>query len=74
MKRPVTSTSTPQNCLRKPLTSLKARSRYFFITHQLPKGLAVDEAILLGKDAVETNKQQQELKQDQIDIEVQRQD
>ena len=34
----------------------------------------MDEAILLGKDAVETNKQQQELKQDQIDIEVQRQD
>ena len=26
-----------------------------FITHQLPKGLAVDEAILLGKDAATEN-------------------
>ena len=30
-----------------------------FITHQLPKGLAVDEAVLLGKDTAtesQTNK------------------
>ena len=42
-----------------------------FISHQLPKGLAVDEAILLGKDAEEANKQQQqEMNQDKTDIEV----
>ena len=39
------------------------------------KGLAVDEAILLGKDDEETNKQpQQKINQDKTDIEVQQQD
>jgi len=29
-----------------------------FITHQLPKGLAVDEAILLGKESSYQNEEQ----------------
>jgi ATP-binding cassette, subfamily B, bacterial HlyB/CyaB len=31
---------------------LKGKVTILFITHQLPKGLAVDEAILLGKEKV----------------------
>ena len=30
-----------------------------FITHQLPKGLAVDEAVLLGKETTETTTENQ---------------
>ena len=53
------------------INKLKGKVTILFITHQLPKGLAVDEAILLGKDAEETNKQQhQEMNQDKTDIEV----
>ena len=56
------------------INKLKGKVTILFITHQLPKGLAVDEAILLGKDAVETNKQQQEMNQDKTNNEVQQQD
>ena len=53
------------------INKLKGKVTILFITHQLPKGLAVDDAILLGKDAEETNKQQQqEMNQDKTDIEV----
>ena len=40
------------------INKLKGKVTILFITHQLPKGLHVDEAILLGKDAEETSKQQ----------------
>lgn len=33
---------------------LKGKVTILFITHQLPKGLHVDEAILLGRDATES--------------------
>ena len=57
------------------INKLKGKVTILLITHQLPKGLAVDEAILLGKDAEETNKQQQqEINQHKTDIEVQKQD
>ena len=36
------------------INKLKGKVTILFITHQLPKGLAVDEAILLGKDAADT--------------------
>lgn len=42
------------------INRLKGKVTILFITHQLPKGLHVDEAILLGKDAAETSKQQEE--------------
>jgi ATP-binding cassette, subfamily B, bacterial HlyB/CyaB len=42
------------------INRLKGKVTILFITHQLPKGLHVDEAILLGKDAAEHDKQQQE--------------
>ena len=48
------------------INKLKGKVTILFITHQLPKGLAVDEAILLGKDTVETNGQQQEVKQTNV--------
>ena len=56
------------------INKLKGKVTILFITHQLPKGLAVDEAILLGKDAAETNKQQQEMNQDKTETEVKKQD
>ncbi|MGJ8620965.1 MAG: hypothetical protein ACSHWN_11590 [Methylophilaceae bacterium] len=40
------------------INKLKGKVTILFITHQLPKGLHVDEAILLGKDAVVKNEQQ----------------
>ena len=36
------------------INKLKGKVTILFITHQLPKGLAVDEAVLLGKDAADT--------------------
>lgn len=41
------------------INRLKGKVTILFITHQLPKGLHVDEAILLGKDAEETKQQQE---------------
>ena len=35
------------------INKLKGRVAMLFITHQLPKGLKVDEAVILGKDASE---------------------
>ena len=48
------------------INKLKGKVTILFITHQLPKGLAVDEAVLLGKDAAETNGQQQEVRQTNV--------
>jgi len=54
---------------------LKGKVTILFITHQLPKGLQVDEAIVLGRDVVETNKQQQqEFNQHKTDFEVKQQE
>ena len=36
------------------INKLKGKVTILFITHQLPKGLAVDEAILLGKETADT--------------------
>ena len=38
------------------INKLKGKVTILFITHQLPKGLAVDEAILLGKETATENK------------------
>ena len=37
------------------INKLKGKVTILFITHQLPKGLAVDEAILLGKETATEN-------------------
>ena len=37
------------------INKLKGKVTILFITHQLPKGLAVDEAILLGKETTTEN-------------------
>lgn len=37
------------------INKLKGRVAMLFITHQLPKGLQVDEAVILGKDASKAN-------------------
>ena len=37
------------------INKLKGKVTILFITHQLPKGLAVDEAILLGKETTTKN-------------------
>ena len=37
------------------INKLKGKVTILFITHQLPKGLAVDEAILLGKETITKN-------------------
>ena len=39
----------------KAINKLKGKVNTLFITHQLPKGLAVDEAILLGKETTTEN-------------------
>ncbi|MDI1297949.1 hypothetical protein [Methylotenera sp.] len=33
------------------INQLKGKVTILFITHQIPKGLAVDEAVLLGKES-----------------------
>lgn len=37
------------------INKLKGKVTILFISHQLPKGLAVDEAILLGKETATGN-------------------
>lgn len=47
----------------RTINKLKGKVGMLFITHQLPKGLHVDEAVLLGKESIEEStdeKQQQE--------------
>ena len=39
----------------KVINKLKGKVTILFIAHQLPKGLAVDEAILLGKESSTEN-------------------
>ena len=39
------------------INKLKGKVTILFITHQLPKGLAVDEAILLGKETINQTEQ-----------------
>jgi subfamily B ATP-binding cassette protein HlyB/CyaB len=39
----------------KTVNKLKGRVAMLFITHQLPKGLMVDEAVVLGKEANNNN-------------------
>ena len=39
------------------VNKLKGKVTILFITHQLPKGLQVDEAVILGKDSVNISKQ-----------------
>ncbi|MGB7816821.1 MAG: peptidase domain-containing ABC transporter [Methylotenera sp.] len=41
------------------VNKLKGKVTILFITHQLPKGLQVDEAVILGKDKNNQNEQQQ---------------
>lgn len=41
------------------VNKLKGKVTILFITHQLPKGLNVDEAVILGKDKNSNNEQQQ---------------
>lgn len=41
------------------VNKLKGQVTILFITHQLPKGLNVDEAVILGKDKNNQNEQQQ---------------
>jgi len=41
------------------VNKLKGKVTILFITHQLPKGLNVDEAVILGKDNNNQNEQQQ---------------
>ena len=41
------------------VNKLKGQVTILFITHQLPKGLNVDEAVILGKDKNSNNEQQQ---------------
>lgn len=42
------------------VNKLKGKVTILFITHQLPKGLNVDEAVILGKDKNATNNEQQQ--------------
>ncbi|MDD2932250.1 MAG: peptidase domain-containing ABC transporter [Methylotenera sp.] len=39
------------------VNKLKGKVTILFITHQLPKGLNVDEAVILGKDSISNDKQ-----------------
>ena len=39
------------------VNKLKGKVTILFITHQLPKGLNVDEAVILGKDKYSNTKQ-----------------
>lgn len=41
------------------VNKLKGKVTILFITHQLPKGLQVDEAVILGKDKQSQSEQQQ---------------
>ena len=41
------------------VNKLKGKVTILFITHQLPKGLQVDEAVILGKDKNNQSEQQQ---------------
>jgi len=41
------------------VNKLKGKVTILFITHQLPKGLQVDEAVILGKDKSTSSEQQQ---------------
>ena len=45
------------------INKLKGRVAMLFITHQLPKGLKVDEAVILGKDASEFKQAEQQAPQ-----------
>ena len=56
------------------VNKLKGKVTILFITHQLPKGLQVDEAVILGKEAAGTSNKQQEINQGITDIEVQQQE
>ena len=47
------------------INKLKGKVTILFITHQLPKGLAVDEAILLGKETDVKNIQENNANQQQ---------
>ena len=40
------------------VNKLKGKVTILFITHQLPKGLLVDEAMILGKEKSNQNEQQ----------------
>ncbi|MDP3744631.1 MAG: hypothetical protein Q8Q76_09890 [Methylotenera sp.] len=42
------------------VNKLKDKVTILFITHQLPKGLQVDEAVILGQDKNDNKGQQQE--------------
>lgn len=46
--------------LAQTINHLKGKLTILFITHQLPKGLQVDEAILLGKETTESNNKNHE--------------
>ena len=50
------------------VNKLKGKVTILFITHQLPKGLQVDEAVILGKEKNTNTAQQQNSKQDQNNL------
>lgn len=43
------------------VNKLKGKVTILFITHQLPKGLQVDEAVILGKEKNNSSEQQQSM-------------
>ena len=48
----------------RTINKLKGQVSMLFITHQLPKGLNVDEAVLLGKDKETEELQNEKLRQE----------
>jgi ATP-binding cassette, subfamily B, bacterial HlyB/CyaB len=48
------------------VNKLKGKVTILFITHQLPKGLQVDEAVILGKDKNSNNEQQTAVAQNNL--------
>ena len=48
----------------RTINKLKGQVSMLFITHQLPKGLQVDEAVLLGKDQYAEEQQNEKLRQE----------
>ena len=48
------------------VNKLKGKVTILFITHQLPKGLHVDEAVILGKDKYDNNEQEQPIMKQNI--------
>ena len=52
------------------VNKLKGKVTILFITHQLPKGLQVDEAVILGKDKNTNNQQQQQTTMEQSNLQT----